>query len=683
MKNTSSPEINHVTFEATHAASNPIDVVYPVTTKTCQTTVQNNPLSVTEYFSNILETRNWPARWVCGNWSEIEGWMYIISDVTIFLAYFSIPIMLFFYIQRKDMGNIRWILLLFISFIALCGITHLIDATLFWIPIYRLSGLVKLMTALVSIGTAIALRYTLPDLLKYKSPRELEKEIDARKKASYILELFMKNSPGAIAMFNNDMNYMAVNNNWLEMFNLSDDLIIGKNHYDSFPMNQKMAELKRFHQRALQGETISKELDMFHFNDTVVYSRWKIHPWYKRYDQIGGIIVFIEGLNDRVALEEKIKQAKQQTDTIIGMSEIARIGTWNLDLTNMAITWSDLVYDIHKMERGSRIILDDAINFYHPEFRPVISQALDRAINHGESWDLELKLLTLEGKEIWVRAIGQAIRDNNNKIVRVQGLFQDIDVKKRAEELLEQSHKQLETKVKKRTHDLEILNQELEAFSYSVSHDLRAPLRAINGFSQALNEDYSESLPHQAKHYLSRIINNSSKMGCLIDDLLEFSRMNKHNELIKELDMNHLVQCLIDDLFQESSHIINLSSLPRCMGDEAMIRQVVQNLISNAIKYSSKEDKPAISIDGKVEGDESIISVADNGVGFDPRHADKLFGIFQRLHREDEFMGNGVGLALCHKIISRHQGRIWAETQLGKESKFYFSLKTVRSNGLS
>lgn len=227
-------------------------------------------------------------------------------------------------------------------------------------------------------------------------------------------------------------------------------------------------------------------------------------------------------------------------------------------------------------------------------------------------------------------------------------------------------------------HDLESLNSELEAFSYSVSHDLRAPLRAVNGYARMLGEDYSEALDAEGKRYVATIRGEAERMGRLIDDLLTFSRLGRNALQLATIDISGLVR---DALAQISAADdprvrIELDSPPPALADRAMLRQVFVNLLSNAIKFSSKKAEALVEIGGSRGATENTYWVRDHGAGFDMRFAEKLFGVFQRLHAATEFEGTGVGLAIAQRVISRHGGRIWAESEEGSGASFFFTLPT-------
>lgn len=235
----------------------------------------------------------------------------------------------------------------------------------------------------------------------------------------------------------------------------------------------------------------------------------------------------------------------------------------------------------------------------------------------------------------------------------------------------------LEQKVQDRTWQLERANKELDAFSYSVSHDLRTPLRAINGYAVMLKEDYGPQFDAEGNRIINNIVTNATRMGRLIDDLLAFSKLGKKDLALTHVDMQGLAHTVVNELLQnedDKDYDIQITGLPPVEADAGMIRQVLMNLVSNAIKYSSKKEHPVIRIGGEDYDNYAVYFVKDNGAGFDMAYSDKLFGVFQRLHSQEEFEGTGVGLALVKRIIDKHHGTVRAEGKEGQGATFYFHL---------
>lgn len=276
----------------------------------------------------------------------------------------------------------------------------------------------------------------------------------------------------------------------------------------------------------------------------------------------------------------------------------------------------------------------------------------------------------------------ELIFQNGEKEKRAKELIIANKELKKAEDSIRKLNDELEQKVVERTSQLESVNKELESFSYSVSHDLRAPIRAINGYTRIIVEDYGEKIDADGTKILQAIINNSKKMGELIDDLLAFSKLGRKQVSLSQINMLDLVQSVREELlFEEVENIpkFKINKLLPAMGDQSLIKQVWINLISNAVKYSQYKEKTTIEIDSKRVGNFVIYKVKDEGAGFDMEYYDKLFGVFQRLHSQDEFEGTGIGLAIVQKIIQRHNGTVWAKSKIDEGTSFYFSLPGIKA----
>lgn len=279
--------------------------------------------------------------------------------------------------------------------------------------------------------------------------------------------------------------------------------------------------------------------------------------------------------------------------------------------------------------------------------------------------------LAIANKELVFQTQEKGKRAAELIIANKELVFENEEKKKRAAELID-SNKEVDVlgnRVKERTKDL-------ESFTYSVSHDLRTPLRAINGYANILEEDYSNVLDAEGNRLLGEVRINAKKMGLLIDDLLTFSRLGLKGISKSSVDINKLVKTVLSEINQSTSHNtdIKFSNLIPAIADYDLLQHVFTNLLSNAIKYTSKSENPFIEIKSARKNGTLIYSISDNGVGFDMQYAHKLFGVFQRLHSNKEFSGNGVGLAIVKLIIDKHNGKVWAEGKQGQGATFFFSL---------
>jgi len=309
------------------------------------------------------------------------------------------------------------------------------------------------------------------------------------------------------------------------------------------------------------------------------------------------------------------------------------------------------------------------------KFDQLISEYQERKRTNHE---IELRMKTQAGKIHWILSRGKIVEwDIDGTPVRMVGTYIEITERRLVEDEIRTLNEMLEQRVKERTSQLETANKELEAFSYSVSHDLRAPLRAIDGFSRILIEDYAPFMNIETERYLKIIQDNAQQMGHLIDDLLAFSRLSRQplkKQVINTVDLVHIAY---EDLTSErGDRLIKfiVGELPNSQGDHALLKQVWINLISNAIKFTRNQENAIIEVGCNYKEGVQTFFIKDNGVGFDMQYADKVFGVFQRLHRSDEYEGTGVGLAIVQRIINRHGGQIWVEAQPGNGATFYFTL---------
>jgi PAS domain S-box-containing protein len=298
---------------------------------------------------------------------------------------------------------------------------------------------------------------------------------------------------------------------------------------------------------------------------------------------------------------------------------------------------------------------------------------VSRSIQMADGWRHQKK----DGTVIDVEITSHELDFDGRKARLV--LANDITERKKAEADILHLNETLEERVADRTARLEALNKELESFSYSVSHDLRAPLRAIDGFARIFAEDHGDKMDDEGKRLLSVIRTNARSMGKLIDDLLAFSRLGRQPVEQAPVDMTELAHAVRQELRHAgdgSSCPFKIDPLPNAFGDRALLRQVLVNLFSNAVKYSSTKEDACVEVGSDIGENENVYFVRDNGVGFDMNYSNKLFGVFQRLHGQEEFEGTGVGLAIVQRVIQRHGGRVWAEGEVNKGATFYFALPT-------
>jgi PAS domain S-box-containing protein len=365
------------------------------------------------------------------------------------------------------------------------------------------------------------------------------------------------------------------------------------------------------------------------------------------------LMVSFEDVSERRETERALQHHQYLlaaiTDTVITLDTSWRILTWNPAAEQL------LGYTAEEAVGRSS---DDLLVFD----RSVERAALERGAvvnTHGKARQKSGAWTDMESSTV-------PVRDEHGKALGYVVIMHDV-----------RETRELERQLRDRAHVVEEANKELDSFTYSVSHDLRAPLRAIDGFSRILVEDFSGRMSKEELRLLDIIRKNAHQMGQLIDDLLAFSRLGRKELNVGPVDMKALLVELVPEVLtgtEERSIDLRAKYLPACVGDRALLRQVWFNLVGNAVKYTRKREHAVISVSGEEIGDELVYKVEDNGAGFDMQFIDKLFGVFQRLHKPTEFEGTGVGLALVQRIVRRHGGRVWAEGSPGNGATFWFSL---------
>jgi PAS domain S-box-containing protein len=358
-------------------------------------------------------------------------------------------------------------------------------------------------------------------------------------------------------------------------------------------------------------------------------------------------------------------------DAIIGKDLTGRVVSWNAGAERM------FGYDAAEMVGTSieRLLAPD---------RPDEERRILENAKRGETRIYETVRLRKDGSPVDLSLSVSPIRDGQGNIVGVSSIARDMSERKRAEEQILRLNAELEQRVHVRTAELMAANQELEAFTYSVAHDLRAPLRHIDAFTRILQEDYAGSFPPDAAQLLDTIRRGSENMSRLVNDLLNLAHVGRQEMKKERISLNLIIEEVIAEMGRETpvrEIEWRIARLPTIDGDPGLLKQVFANLLSNAVKYTRPRSKAVIDIGVRTVNGKRSIFVRDNGVGFDMKYATKLFGVFQRLHRPEEFEGTGVGLAIVERVVKKHGGRVWAESETNQGATFYFTLEGLDETG--
>jgi PAS domain S-box-containing protein len=388
-------------------------------------------------------------------------------------------------------------------------------------------------------------------------------------------------------------------------------------------------------------------------------------------------------ITERKRAEQRLKASEERLRLTL---EAMQIGTFDWDVSKDQWYASPEYYTMLGYEpRAGMADRSEWLARVHPDHREHVKakvqavMAREPSANRSQTYEYEAKIRHADGTYRWEHVKGFGVKyDRKGRVKRMLGVRMDITDRKRAEEALHRINLELDQRVLDRTAQLAAANKELEAFAYSVSHDLRAPLRHIDGFLELLQQKARAALDEQSRHYMDTICNAAQKMGLLIDDLLTFSRMGRHAMSLRQVALGPMVRDVIKELEPDAAGRTiawRIGELPVVRGDKAMLRMVLVNLVANALKFTRPRRQAKIEIGSLPDQSAAcVIFMRDNGAGFDMAYRDKLFGVFQRLHRADEFEGIGIGLANVRRIIARHGGSTWAEGEVDRGATFYFSL---------
>jgi PAS domain S-box-containing protein len=637
-----------------------------------------------DFWKQLFGSGDFMPHGYCYLWNPGLVWLHVVSDSLIALSYFTIPVALLRFARKRRDVPFSWMFVLFGVFIVACGSTHAMAVWNLWHADYWLSGAIKAITAAASVPTAILLARLMPRAIDLpsadqwvKANARLEEEVRERRE----LELNLRTSEAsyreqaelldltddAIFVRGLDSRILYWNRGAERLYGWQKEEVRHKLSYEvlhtEFPVALSEIERQVYAKGAWEGELVHHRRNGV---GLIVSSRWALQS-----DTMGNpsrILEINRDITERKAQENKFRNLLESApDGMVIVNRAGQIQLVNAQTERLfGYSRKEMIGEpiemlvperFHARHAGHRAEYADA-----PNARPMgAGLGLYGRRKDGTEFPVEISLSPIETGEG----------------VLISGAIRDITERQR----FDQRIRDLNGQLKGRVAELASINKELESFSYSVSHDLRTPLRHIDGFSRILQEECAADISEEGRRYLEKILEAANHMGHLIDDLLALARIGRKELSRKKVSLSGLAGEAVASLSSDSSKrqvAWQIDPLPERECDPGLLSVVFSNLLSNAAKFTKNQPHAAIHV-GTIDKDgRQAFFVQDNGVGFDPKYADKLFGVFQRLHSQDEFEGTGIGLATVQRIIHRHGGRIWAESQPGRGATFFFTLDDDR-----
>ena len=647
-----------------------------------------------DFFRQLFGAGEFMPHGYCYMWNARLVWLHVVSDSLIALAYFTIPCTLLWFVRKRRDVPFSWMFVLFGAFIVACGATHVMEVWNLWHAQYWLAGGLKAVTAVASVATAILLAWLVPQALELPNLSDwaranvaLESEIHERRELEIDLRIsesrfreqaeLLELTHDAIIVRNLRDEITYWNHGAEELYGWRVEEILGKTPQDLlhtlYPNALEEIEAETQERGSWEGELRHSRRDG---TVVTVSSRWVL-----RRDAQGNPDGILESNRD-ISAKRDAEEARRQSDERNRLNEIRfrllidavkDYAIISLDADGLVTSWNSGAERL-KGYAADEMIGQHVSRLYRKEdiergnLQNELRQAAAAGHVEGEGWRVRK-----DGSQFWAEVVTSGLRAADDELIGFVIIDRDISARRAAEKQIQA----LNLELTRRVDELGGVNRELESFSYSVSHDLRAPLRHVDGFARILKEEHSAKMTPEAIIYLDRILTAATHMGQLIDDLLNLAKIGRLELRRERAQIAGLVKQAIAELPPEAKER-NIEwwvePLPELNCDARLLKLIFTNLLSNAVKFTRNQANAVIEVGSRVTDGQATIFVRDNGVGFDMQYADKLFGVFQRLHRQEDFEGTGIGLATVQRIVRRHGGEIWAESQLNSGTTFFFTL---------
>lgn len=491
---------------------------------------------------------------------------------------------------------------------------------------------------------------------------------EALQRSEQELRQFIKSAPVAIAIFDRQMRYLAASARWLEFHGLKGN-VIGRCHYDTSPGIKE--SWKQTHRRSLAGAVERCEEDTFiHPNGVVEYMTWEVQPWRNIEGEIAGIIIFLQDITQSKMAQEELRRSEER---FRNMADLVPGVIFTCSPTGGIEYFNRWFYDYAGLPESS-MGGSQWINLVHPDDKPFIVEQHAKNIQSGEPYQMHFRLRSGSGEFRWFLTRTRPIHDSEGNIVQWQGIGTDIEEQKRIEQVLEQ-------RVAQRTAKLQETVSELEQYSYSITHDLRAPLRAIQGFANIIKEDYGTQIPPPARENLKNIMSSAERMENLIRDSLNYGKLLLGDVPVEPINITDLTLDIIQSypvLQIPRAKIQFEGDIPLVMGNPAGLAQSVSNLLRNAVKFVAPGVTPSVRIWSEPKNNFVRIWFEDNGIGIAPEAQEHIFDMFQQVSKQYE--GTGIGLTIVRKAVERMGGKVGVESEIGKGSRFWIDLIAAKES---